>query len=979
MENSSKFKDIGDKLIEEIRKRKGKFAPLYVLTPNEQISDWFKSYWLSKEKAPLMNVNFIARRDVATELFMLKEPLLDAKTLKDIILSELLGPMGEDALVKGYLHDKTGNINPVKLDDLSSELANLYMDYEENQTDFSKSTNVYKDFEKSLKDEIKKHGSFLSDKLGDCSKDVVFFGFLSYTPLMMKIMEKCPNKTDLMLEPSGQNPKPAKLLGVPSKLREIEYLHTSICKEILNGATPRDILVVAKNLSEYETSIKQTFNQDGSGFVSVPYAIVDRKAKDSDLTFALKTFFMMCQKGFATRKDVCSLLDNGSVRYARGIDQDLASSFKNDLIEMNVYRNSEAISLNDWEYARKRVLLSSLIGTDDETMYESNGENYHPYEGRFEGEEGKGRFLSLLEDLASFLKAAKNHKTIATEEDLKDIQGELDKWFSKKDSSGTEKNGYYQRTLDTFENWRKYILGHGKSVPLENLFFDIIATSKTAKVNVDEAFLEGVSFLELEEGVAYPSAHLHLLNMSSEVFPGDHTQSELDVRDEETERSGCLKRMEDTYFALASNAGKFDVSYIDADLKDDKKFSPAKVLQGCVEPKQGTLDEKRDWNELFVEREFVNKKISLSLDKGIKGGSAKPKAAASAKWGVVTVSNMAKFLEEPLSFKAKRLFNELDDSSEDRNVNYEPLSLRGLDKWAILKDLLVETHKPGGKSKDEIIKSYVADRVIPFMNKYTQVDGATRIEKNLEKALDEVEELLKYEPSEINGTWSKPVLKKLDSLALASDIVIESGGEIFVKSLNGGAARIYFETKSVLDEPKLKGFMSLYVASLVDVASEDGDKRFDVYLARSLETPKKNGNKGKLIGIKKYAMNPKDAKEKLLEIYEGMADYSDLRFYPVTLIEEALNKGFSSCCNCALLHEKAFKPNGVWDYFDDKHLFDDKDLNYSIGDFKKEFAEETEKVYGYVKPLFMEAEYGAERKSLQDALGAAKQGSDADE
>ena len=975
MGSASKFNEIGDKLIERIKGRKETFAPLYVVTPNEQISDWFKSYWLRKETSPLMNVKFIARKDIAKELFEINDPLLDAKTLKDIILSELLGPMGGESPAKEYLHDKDGKLDPVKLDDLSSELANLYMDYEENQVDISASSNPYKDFEEKLKVEVKKQGSFLSDVLKDCPKDVVFFGFLRYTPLMKKIM-KCSKGVDLKLDSPESEPTSPNVLGVPSKLREIEYLHTSICEEILKGTNPRDILVVAKNLSEYETSIKQVFNQDGEGYVSLPYSIVSRKAKDSDLTFALKVLFGMAQKWFATRKDVCSLLDNGSVRYARGIDEDQASSFKDDLVEMNVFRSSDKNGLDDWEYAKKRVILSSLIGQEDEDMYKSGSESYHPYEGRFEEDEDKSKFLSLLDDLASFLEAVKDHKDISSEDDLNAIQGELDKWFSKKDSSGTEKNGYYQRTLDTFENWKKYIVSKGNPVPLENLFFDIISTSKTAKVNVDETFLTGANFLEFEEGVAYPSAHLYLLNMSNEIFPGDYTQSELDARDEEKERNEYVKRMEDTYRALVSNADKCDASYINANLKDDKKFSPAKVLNAPAEPRQGTLDEKRDWKELFTEREFINKKISLSLDKSHEkpkaavGGTSSPKA----KWNVVTVSNMADFLKEPLMFKAKRLFNGLDDSSEDRNVNYEPLSLSGLDKWAVLKDLIVETHKTNGKTKDEILDSYIADHVIPFIDKKTNVGGVTRIRKDLEDSLENVEKLLAYEPSGISGTWTPGLKKKLGPVELAPGVVIESDKEILVKTLNGGNVRIYFETKNVADKSKLNDFMSLYVASLVDVAFEGVDVKFDIYLARSLKKLEKGTDKGKQIGIKKYTMDSGTAKNKLNEIYLDMADYSDLRFYPVGVLETILSSEFSSFRNCASLREEAFNSNGAWGFFDDKHLFGDKDLNYSTENFEKEFAEKTEKVYGHVKPLFLGNEYDEKRKKLEDALKAVKEG-----
>ena len=111
------------------------------------------------------------------------------------------------------------------------------------------------------------------------------------------ILEKVPFEKDCSFS----------VTTAPSKIREVEALHSRICKLLSEKdaqgnpkATIADILVVSPNIDDYRTAIFQVFDQTRDGF-HIPFNIVDSAARDSHTANALSTLFSIREKGTLSR------------------------------------------------------------------------------------------------------------------------------------------------------------------------------------------------------------------------------------------------------------------------------------------------------------------------------------------------------------------------------------------------------------------------------------------------------------------------------------------------------------------------------------------------------------------------------------------------------------------------------------------------------------------------------------------------------
>ena len=119
------------------------------------------------------------------------------------------------------------------------------------------------------------------------------------------------------------------IISAPTKLREVEILHSNICKLLLNKkAQIKDIIVASPNLDVYRSVIYQVFNQspqkadDNSSQTAalhLPFSIVDSSDNESLTHLALKRLFSLKEKGVLNRPDFFDLVRNPVVQVVRGI------------------------------------------------------------------------------------------------------------------------------------------------------------------------------------------------------------------------------------------------------------------------------------------------------------------------------------------------------------------------------------------------------------------------------------------------------------------------------------------------------------------------------------------------------------------------------------------------------------------------------------------------------------------------------------
>ena len=293
--------ELANELIKIIKLRKNVFETINIIVPSLNIEQWFKTYWLKTQDGILMNIKFQRIEEGLFNLFNTPKhyTLLKRNSLKSLIIKHLSknSALTLPLEISNYLYDENGLINSIKLYDLSNKLSKLFGEYEKDDIEIV-------GWEKELYDIVLKDAdnynlttlTFLFDNIKDLkvkNQNLYFFGFVKFNNLEKKIIDYASTFNNVIkfeLIQDNTYEKEYEIFTAPSKLREIEALHTKIC-DLLKYEDNKysDILVLAPNISEYEKIIPRVFNQDNINFPKIPYRINGRKSFDTNVSIAKKS------------------------------------------------------------------------------------------------------------------------------------------------------------------------------------------------------------------------------------------------------------------------------------------------------------------------------------------------------------------------------------------------------------------------------------------------------------------------------------------------------------------------------------------------------------------------------------------------------------------------------------------------------------------------------------------------------------------
>ena len=124
--------------------------------------------------------------------------------------------------------------------------------------------------------------------------------------------------------------------AAPTRIREIENLHTQVCKLLRKGARVEDILVVSPCLDDYRTAINMVFDQ--SEKMRIPFSIVDSPARSSLTENALASLFTVLDQKGISRPDFFALVRNPVVQAVRKITNEEVDAWQNWVSETNTFR-----------------------------------------------------------------------------------------------------------------------------------------------------------------------------------------------------------------------------------------------------------------------------------------------------------------------------------------------------------------------------------------------------------------------------------------------------------------------------------------------------------------------------------------------------------------------------------------------------------------------------------------------------------------
>lgn len=472
-----------------------------------------------------------------------------------------------------------------------------------------------------------------------------------------------------------------KFVAAPSKVREIDKIHNEICMLLKNSDSPMlsDIKVFAPNIKDYIPAICLVFNQSvrqQNGFWEpIPYSISDYSAKTSNTYEAVNILFRMFEKGFFSRADFIKLINNPVVRASRFITEDDVNNWKKWIMETNTYRNR--INRDDWEIVKNRLLLSRLT---DETI---NG--LSPYEPIGIENSVLFRFMDLIDNLEEWVGLRKTDFNL-TVESVKALLINMLSLGKSDDKALKGELGVYRNVMGALSN---LLTAFGRQeINYKIIFLMIMDSISGASLSMSNE-VKGIEFINIKHGRILPAKYTFFIGMDSNSFPGTDKKNVLDVRNHLDEESIVLRNKNALYCQMQATEKEIHFSYVNKDLKKDADFYRSSVLNDIAKELNRVKDGQENlmedkigidvtWKMVFTNRNKRDNIISSIPIDSIKYESEVPTINNATPPKRVSISQLRRFLEEPLKFQIETAFGYGDEDIEKEDTEFEPLFLDNL-------------------------------------------------------------------------------------------------------------------------------------------------------------------------------------------------------------------------------------------------------------------------------------------------------------
>ena len=753
--------------------------------------------------------------------------------------------------------------------------------------------------------------------------------------------------------------------AAPTKIREIENLHTQICALLSDKEKKvhvEDILVVSPSLDEYRTAISMVFDQtparDDSdakeSLLHIPFSIVDSPARNSLTENALSSLFTILDQGSITRPEFFSLVRNPVVQTARKIKNEEVDAWQNWVTETNTYRDSN--ETDDWDKVKNRLLIaqmtSSNVEFDDVTLM--------PFSDLACSDKASlCRFIDCIDALEEWIEYGKNNCT-----DLKRLAEYVDAWIAMPNVPNSLKSEaiVYKRVADALNLLRWQNAAGKTQISMKLVEQSLLLAAQGTEYSCGNLFVNGITFMKFVPNRIIPVKHLFFIGAAAASFPGAKQQNTLDLRKSCFPWPGDDSLIARNRYAflcqLMSTSEGFHLSYVNMDIKKDAELYPSSIVNdlrkfivGEWKEKKISLDEDRKVEELFTPKSIRNKIAYTNLLSGAtfkRPISSQPQSENKKKLlnlpERVTLYSLASFLKDPFKFRISLMLADEDEEDVEKEI-FEPLFFNGLDSSAVLKKALAATLSNESDEYENFKKDLELKGKIP--------NG--EFGKKQWKSIDSMKQLIldqmEMNPQktglveEIRNSWSHG--KKIQDLPLK-----RSDGSLWLLSgtldwCNSRDIENVTEMIEVCSTSKsnenidFDKYMSPYIKVLALIAykgvhnpNEDAQsQKIDISIYSC--DKEKNGP-----ATTSVSMSPKEARAMLEKIYEtayGDEKQKKLPFskaVPVSMIETLKEKEITKYKEVLL--------DGPWEYFDKKSLFDPlTDVGFSAKKFVSEWTDAT--------------------------------------
>ena len=902
---------LADNLISLLKQNKNDFFNTKIIVfPSIVVEQWFKSYFLKTQgENVLMNVSYKTIKDILPLLCQKKNfKIISHSYLKQIIISILLNDEKNiiPQNIKNYYKD-----SDIKLNDLSASLSSLYIDYFLN--DYENLNNFDKSYQKDLYDEIiSKCENYdfgtiekpISSK-NDCS-NIFLFGFTKIDKVYQRLIDENGTLNVLKCKKDINYDVEYEIYKAPSMLREIENVHSQICKLLLLGEKPSDIVVIAPNINNYSNDIERVFHQDNINYPSISYTLRKTLDDDNDVILILKKLFEIANKGYFTRLDFYNIVSNKIVLKNYDIDEENLKSLFDSIINLNIYR--DRLSSNDWEYFKKRLILSKISSSNfsDCEIILKDG-TYLPYSNIAFNDELIYKISNIINNIFEFVNLYNNEKYI-NKELINKLKINFDKWFVS--SNDYEIDPQYKKIL-SFMN--KIILINNEKISLNLFFYNLFDDCAIKSVQNSNAFKDKITFVDYDKNIVVPAKYIFLIGVSSNQIPTNKSKSELDLRDVKDDNDDYL--IFDNIFN--NTLKKLYISYVYKDLSTDEEFYLSPIIESLNNKKKKylnndfkiiPLDETRNYDELFTLKEFLSKKYFYGLLGSTNENlNDEPKLILNSNvfFESLYSTYLGNYLSEPLKWKLDHEFNKDDDNQDDLENELEPFGLNKLDESILFSKIMLQ--KLNGNYDSKLVYNRLKmEHFLNNVDEFFDKEIFTSVEKKADSMKEIIDEKFSTNYHLLNQFEISLSYNNLQYLLI-------SKGNIIVSSI--GNQRTYFELKYNNKKPTKSKFLNMYIVSLMDVINScEENKMYHIILSKG------NGDEGNSL-LKdsfnwSYDISVDQAKELLNKIHSLMCDFNNNFAIPIDNIGDLLKAdSFDKYASCLLNTN-----SGAWKYFKNKDI-----------------------------------------------------------
>lgn len=736
------------------------------------------------------------------------------------------------------------------------------------------------------------------------------------------------------------------LTSAPNRIREVEAVHSRICRLLASGAKLQDILVVAPNISDYRSAICQVFDQSEHGSekdVHLPFVIVDSAEKKFFVENALENLFAIKKSKAIDRPNFFALVRNPVVQAARRIDPEEISAWEGWVGGMNVYRDHTALSnqKEDWLDGVKRLLLSRL--TDSVV-----GDELLPYADMESADDASlNRFAETVESLERWIQLP---EISDGENGFSELRKFLCEWLQMQDAPqglGGEPI-VFDRVLEALDSLKYQFAAGASKISWTFVSMTLQEAAQGSSYSCGNLFIGGISFMKFAPNRTIPVKHLFFMGANAKDFPGSKNSDSLDLRKSVHRWPGDDSAVDRNRYAflcqLMSTSESFHISYQGKYLPKDEELYPSSVvndLQNFLGERklkilEITIDESRKWSELFTAREWRNKETLGFFQSENKELNPPPKNAAGKENFPARVSaySVRKFLENPFEFQAGRVLNLEEVVEDSEKIAFEPTDLNALENSVLLKNLVAA--KLGVSADAELNEQTLRLKGTLPAGKFGE-----NVWKNLNELAGQFAERIQTEYAD-----KKFSSKKLDVL-ISGKPSWNLSGTISIFAEHEKTALLVGVKNKALTDPNSKSsrtdptvrrqkwaveFLPLYVPALGLLASGDFDSATLHVFAESTDQK---------FTVK---LSPEKAQHRLNDLYQKMFTEKFGKLVP-----------FSSL---AFNAPDAQKIPNIWDLKKKLQFFSGKDLvdvrsacGFDLQNFKEEWSEASQKMIGLIPEL----------------------------